>query len=121
MKKYFFLFIFTLLALAACKKQDTRGQYPTDSVPPGEVKSPEVQNVAGGAIITYELPGDEDLLYVEASYIRNGKTIKQKSSGYGNSIEIVGFGRSQPVTVQLVAYDRSGNASKAVEVTAEPL
>lgn len=120
MKKYIGFLLF-LAVLASCKKQDSRYQYATDSVPPGAVKAVQVKNIAGGAELSYDLPDDEDLLYVEAVYTRNGKTVKQKASSYGNVLNIEGFGRSQEVKVQLIAYDRSGNASEPVEVSAHPL
>lgn len=121
MKQYCIILMVLLGFCSACKKEP-RGQYPVDSVPPGAIKSPQVKNIAGGAIITYVLPGDEDLLYVKATYkLGNGTAMEEKASVYAHSIEVEGFGKSQPSTVQLIAYDRSNNASKPVTVDIHPL
>lgn len=121
MKKYYILLLLFTLFFYSCK-EDQRGQYPVDSVPPGEIKSPAVVNVPGGAIISYVIPDDEDLLYVKAIYkLDNGEVMEQKASAYASSLEIVGFGKSRDVSVTLIAGDRSKNESKPVVVTAHPL
>ena len=69
--KYAILFILLLGIVAkACKDEMFTGQTPVDGVAPLQIKNPEVINVEGGALITYDLPDEEDLLYVEAKYKR---------------------------------------------------
>lgn len=117
---YIFLGLFVSI-FNSCVK-DEIGQFPTDSIPPGEVKSPEVKNVPGGAIISYIIPDDEDLLYVKAVYtLSNGKIMEQKASAYTNSLKIEGFGKASEVAVTLIAGDRSKNESKPVVVMAHSL
>ena len=41
---------------------------PTDNIPPGPISNPVVENYSGGAMITYQLPMDDDLLGVKATY-----------------------------------------------------
>lgn len=121
MKKYYFLFTVFLGILFSCSK-DERGQYPLDNTAPGEIKSPVVENIPGGAIISYVIPDDEDLLYVKAIYkLSNGTVMEQKASSYENKLKIEGMGRSGEQVIQLIAYDRSKNQSSAVEVMIHPL
>ncbi|MCO5241641.1 MAG: DUF4959 domain-containing protein [Chitinophagaceae bacterium] len=121
MKLYYILLGMSIFIFNSCV-QDEIGQYPTDHIPPGEIKSPEVKNVPGGAIISYIIPDDEDLLYVKAVYtLDNGKVMEQKASAYTNRLKIEGFGRSREIDVKLIAGDRSKNESKPVIVKAHPL
>lgn len=120
MKNYLIFSLFSVVALCSCSQRDYRAQYPVDKVPPAAITSPSVENIPGGAIISYKIPNDEDLLYVMASYTRNGKRVEQKASVYESSLEIVGFGKPAEVSVELTAYDRSNNASEPVTVVAHP-
>ncbi len=123
MKKYIFLLfiILPVCCLLSCQ-QEERGQIPLDSTPPGQVTSISVENVPGGAIISYVIPDDDDLLYVKVVYhLDDGRIMEQKASAYSTQLEIVGIGKSAPQTVQLVTGDRSKNESKPLEVDIYPL
>ena len=121
MKKYILLLLFASF-FYSCFKEDERGQYSIDSVPPGEIKSAQVENVPGGATISYVIPDDKDLLYVKATYsLDNGEVMEQKASAYTNSLKIEGIGKSREVIVKLVTGDRSKNESNSVVVKTHPL
>ena len=121
MRIHYIFFGLIVFIFSSCGKNDI-GQYSTDSIPPGEVKSPEVKNVPGGAIISYIIPDDDDLLYVKAVYtLPNGKVMEQKASAYTSSLAIEGFGKSNDIAVTLIAGDRSKNESKPTVVMAHPL
>jgi hypothetical protein len=92
-----------------------------DTVAPQTVISPEVTNLPGGALITYTLPDETDLLYVEAEYtITNGEKFVSKSSVFINMITIEGFGDTLTHEVKLSVVDRSENRSEAVTLTIKP-
>jgi len=99
-----------------------RVQYATDSIPPGQVSNVDVENVPGGAILTYHLPDDDDLLYVKVVYhMSDGTPAEQKGSGYTSKLVVEGLGLSAKQTVHLICGDRSGNESAPVPVEIEPL
>jgi len=99
-----------------------KGQYAIDNVPPGQVSKVSVDNIKGGAIITYTVPDDEDLLYVKVLYtMSDGTPAEQKSSAYTSKITVEGLGRSQKQIVQLICGDRSGNESAPYLQEIEPL
>jgi hypothetical protein len=104
----------------ACEEEPI-GQQPTDSVPPGAVSNVTVENIAGGARLTYTLPEDEDLLYVKAVYLRNGEVCESRTSLYKDTLKIEGFGDTQSREVKVIAVDRSRNESTPVPATVEPL
>ena len=98
------------------------GQIAIDNIAPASVTKPIVTNTAGGAIISYDLPDDEDLLYVKAIYsLVGGVVAETKASVYSNKLEIAGFGDSSERDVHLYAVDRSGNESTPLIVKVDPL
>lgn len=118
------LLISILLAFCvmACKEEEPIGQAPVDGVAPGEITNTEVKNVPGGAIIYYQPPRDEDLLYVKAMYtLKEGGVSEVRSSLYSDSLFVQGFGDTLQREVKIVAVDRSNNESQPATVTIQPL
>ena len=62
-----------ILFLIGCGQDDRIGLDATDSIAPGLPSNIKVENINGGAIISYTPPKDDDLLCVVASYMINGK------------------------------------------------
>lgn len=112
--------VFSLALFTSCG-DDVIGQTPTDGDAPGQVSNVEVKNIPGGAQITYDLPKDEDLLYVEARYTSKGKKCNVKASCFENHLTIEGYGDMDEHQVDLVCVDRSQNASAPVSVNIKPL
>ena len=117
------LYIVTTLLLVVlfngCKEEFV-GQPVTDNVAPGSITNPRVENLPGGAKITYDLPQNDDLLCVKAYYTINGVEKNTTSSMYTNSLVVEGFGSTDPQTIKLCCVDRSNNQSEPVEVTINP-
>lgn len=123
MKKYqIYIYLFFATILMNNCKEETVAQYPTDGIAPKQVSNVAVNNIAGGAKLTYQLPDEEDLYYVQALYdLPNGNKGITKTSVFSNTMLIKGFGKSQKRTIQLISVDRSKNESKPVNVEIEPL
>ena len=96
---------------------------PTDNVPPGKVTDVEVENLHGGALITYTPPADRDLLGVKAVYTlrEGGQVYEVFSSAHRDTIILAGFPDTDEHTVNLYAIDLSRNVSEPVVVTVKPL
>ncbi|SIR11481.1 DUF5000 domain-containing lipoprotein [Maribacter ulvicola] len=93
-----------------------------DGVSPQVITDIEVEPLNGGFNITYNLPKDEDLLYVKAYYTNSkGEESTVVSSAYKKSVEIVGYGDTEEKTIKLQTIDRSQNRSEFVTVTGVPL
>ena len=119
MKKIFKFLLFCLLV--SCSKEQYIGQYPTDQIAPNSVTNCVVANFAGGSEINYELPSDEDILYVKALYtLSNGQQAEERASFFLNSMKLKGFGKSTKTIVKLIVVDRSENESQPVSVEIEP-
>lgn len=120
MKRHIFNILLGLM-IVSCT-EPFMGQTATDDVAPGPIKNARVTNLEGSAYITYDLPEDEDLLYVKARYQRNKDVIAEnKASVYTDTLRIVGLGDTLTREVEVVAVDRSGNISEPVYVTIHPL
>ena len=113
--------IMFLWLMMSCSEEE-RWQYATDSIPPGQVSDVHVENLPGGAIITYMVPDDDDLWYVKVVYrMSDGTQVEQKSSASLPRIAVEGLGRAQKQTVQLICGDYSGNESAPYFQEIDPL
>src|SRR5690606_27495008 len=91
-----------LLPFSSCEPVDLRNPLENDSKAPGVLTNIEVENLPGGATISYALPDDKDILYVVADYeIRKGVAYDVKSSYYNNSVTVSGFGTTDEYAVNL--------------------
>jgi hypothetical protein len=104
----------------ACEEEPI-GQRQNDGKPPKKVESVEIEPIPGGAILTYPVPDDEDLLYVKAVYERNGKICESKASLYSNTLTVEGYGDMLIHDVAIIAVDRSQNESAPLVVQIKPL
>jgi len=121
--KYSVIQLLCLFVLFYGCKEERIGQWPVDSVPPGKISNATVKRaIPGGAVLTYTLPDDNDLLYIKAVYFRNDSTASETiSSIYNDTLTIAGFGDVSTREVKLYAVDRSRNESEAVIVSVTPL
>lgn len=118
--KYLLLFLLPAVALISCKEEQLEPLV-NDGVAPGPVSNVSVENLAGGARLTYNLPKDEDLLYVEAVYsIRPNLLRNTKSSFYNNNLTVDGFSLEKEYDVTLYAVDKGENRSAPVTVKIKP-
>lgn len=109
-----------ILFMVSCEEVQMEPLF-KDSTPPGKIASPQVENTAGGAIISYTIPNDDDLLYVKAIYtLSNGQSFESRSSFYDNKIMIEGYGDTNEHQVKLIAVDLSENESEEVVVSITP-
>lgn len=120
MKNLIYLLFITPLFIT-CNEEYT-GQYPIDSTIPGNVTDIEViEQFGGGVTIRYNIPNDDDLLYVKATYkLDDGRPMEIKSSFYNNTMNIVGFALEEERTIELRCVDRSQNESDPVIVKVTP-
>jgi len=111
-----------LLCLYSCKEnQGFNESVSKDQTKPGQVSSVKVDNYSGGAVITYNLPSSENLLYVLAEYKINDLVVRQtKSSYYTDTIRVEGFEKSQDYEVTLYAVSRADVKSDPLLVTVHP-
>lgn len=114
-------FAIFLLTLIACE-QELHGPLVTKGGKPNILTNIRVENLNGGAILSYTLPDDPDLLYVLAEYSM-GNDVKRKviASVFDNSMLLEGFSTTDEKEVTLYTVDRSENRSDPIVVKVKPL
>jgi hypothetical protein len=111
-----------LLLATACSDERLISPLNGNDGAPGPVSVTNVESLAGGAKITYNLPDNENLLYVKAVFtVREGLTREVKSSFYVNNLTVEGFPNSDDYQVTLYAVSRGEIMSEPVTVTVSPL
>ena len=119
--KYLYYLLSTLLLFSACKDVELGPITQDDGVAPAIISDVVVKTVPGGAVITYQLPSDPDLLYVEANYVLPNGEQKQITASYNSrSISVEGFAEVKEYEVSLTSVDRSGNRSAPYTVKFTP-
>lgn len=120
LKNLMYLFVVSFL-ITACKEEEGPSPYENNQVPPDPISNVQIENLKGKVRLTYTLPSNEDLLYVQANYLlENGMPMEVKSSYYNNNMLLEGFTGLQEVEVQLFAVNRSEVASIPVFITVQP-
>jgi hypothetical protein len=122
MKKIlYFIVCLTVVLGQGCKEEGRLDQIDESAPAPGKVTVSEVTNTAGGAIIRFQIPKDDNLLGVKAVYERNGEVCETKASLYIDTLAVEGFGDTQPRQVDLYGVGINGKLSEPVSVTVNPL
>lgn len=117
-KHYLAIFIVFTGFLISCKRDsnDVAGVWNSDPV---EVIS--VTPINGGATVSYKVPPGDDLLYVMAEYIRNGKPFTEKASVYNNELTIEGFDTTGTIKAMVYKVNKQGQRSQPTEIEFAPL
>ncbi|QMU64409.1 MAG: DUF4959 domain-containing protein [Flavobacteriaceae bacterium] len=116
-KKGLPLSLFILVAIISCSKNED-----VDTTPPSPLSVISVTPTNGGGIITYNLPSDDDILYVKAVYTNSqGEEVFRVASKHNTTIEIDGLNQNTPVNVKLYVIDESENISQSVAIDFTPL
>jgi len=109
------------LLIYGCKEKEIEPLV-KNSNKPGMITNVKVTNGNGEVKITYTLPDDLDMLYVEAVFsINGGEKRTVKSSIYSNNLLLEGFADMEEHEVTLYAVNRSENRSEPVTIKVKPL
>ena len=116
-KKIILFSIFVFITIIACSDNDN-----LDTTPPGKLSNITVTPINGGGIINYNLPSDNDILYVKAVYTNSlGDEVYRVSSKHNTSLEVNGLNQTSPLKVKLFVIDESQNISESTEIEFTPL
>ncbi len=119
--KYSCLVMFGLLWLWGCTKK-VNEPISKSLGKPMQVTEVKVENMAGGALISYRIPNQEDIISVKATYtLETGKKMEAVASIYENKINISGFNDEKPHEVLLYTVNRAQETSEPVSCTVQPL
>lgn len=121
MKKIFYYMLLSLSVVVgntACSEDDENA----DHTAPGQVTNVRFTPNYGGGYFLYDIPEDDDFLYVRADYIvDSGEKVSKTCSTYGDTLFIEGFGQVKEYEVKLYSVDRDENVSAPVIQWVTPL
>jgi hypothetical protein len=123
MKKRIYITIFSLIVIfgQSCEEEGRLDHIDFNAPAPQQVSHLSVKNTPGGATIKYQLPDDENLLYVKAEYeIRPGVVRECKASYYADSLVLDGFGRSSTYDVKVYCVGKNEKRSDPLIVQVNP-
>jgi hypothetical protein len=112
-----------IFSIISCKRNDGYNTpISKDKSKPAMVTNVKVANYNGGAYITYDLPNSENVLYILAKYqTKDGVSRETKSSYFSDTLNVVGFAKSQEYTVSLYTVSLAEVMSDPVTVKVNPL
>lgn len=120
-KNILILLLGTCLGLSACS-EDKLAPIVEDNRIPQQVTNIQVTPLPGGAKITYDVPADPVLHYVEARYqLKSGEWQSVKASHYGDSLLLYGFGDTTNYVIQLSSVSKSERRSESQSIHVKPL
>ena len=107
--------------LSSCGKEIKNSPLCDDGSVPSVVTNVKVENRAGYSKITYSVPSDKNLLYIQAEYVpTNGKAAETKASYYEDSLVVTGYADTLEHDVKLYSVTRCGTKSEPVVVKIKP-
>lgn len=120
MKRFFLLILVLAGTIQACTEKENV-PISKETGKPGQVSEVSVVNTPGGAVITYRIPNQAEVLSVKAVYtISTGKKYEAISSMYNNTLSILGYNDEKPHEVLLYTINRAQELSDPVKVTINP-
>ncbi|WP_114793285.1 DUF5000 domain-containing lipoprotein [Niabella yanshanensis] len=113
MQKIQILALAGILVFTSCKK-DKLGPIENNEAMPQPVSNVSFESMPGAIKLTYDLPSNSDILYVEGDYTnKQGDTKSVKASYYTNNLILEGFADTDEYVVNIRTVSRS-------EVRSEP-
>lgn len=121
MKKIYYLCILICMCIISCTEEKF-GPTDQDGSAPTIISNINTENLPGGAKITYDVPADPNLLYVEAEYIAsNGKLANVRASHYTNTLTIEGLGSTDDKEIKLYSVGKNEKRSEPIVTVIQPL
>ena len=123
MKEVIYITALCLLMILghSCEEEGRLDHIGLSAPAPAQVRNVSVQNTPGGATIKYELPEDDNMLYVKAEYeIRPGVIRECKASYYADSLVLDGFGNTSTYDVKVYSVGKNEKASEPLVIQVNP-
>ena len=113
--------IIVMIAVSCVAPEEWGDHY--ENIVPDPVSNVKVENVNGGAIISYTLPAHKDMLGAKVAYslTPGGEQMERWTSVEKDTIVLEGYGDTNERTVTVYAVHKSGNVSTGVTATIKPL
>jgi hypothetical protein len=119
-KLYKYGLLYIGVALAACADNADLNEPTGSTMPPAQVLNATVKNLPGAAIIYYDLPDDQNLKYVRASYKVDNMVRTVNASFYTDSLVVEGFPTKGEYDIELYSVSYGEVVSSPLVVKVNP-
>lgn len=92
-----------------------------DAPIPSPVTVTSVRSISGGAVIKVNIPDDDNIKGVVATYFRGDEEVNTKISRYVDSLTVVGFSDTKTRKVRIASFNANEETSEEVSVDVTPL
>ncbi|MDO3693262.1 DUF5000 domain-containing lipoprotein [Wenyingzhuangia sp. chi5] len=121
-KNLIYICVCFLLMAISCQEEGREDLISKSGEAPGVINNINITPTPGGGIVTYDVPDEDNFLYVKAVYeAPKGEIREAKSSKYANEIVLECFGDTEPHNVKLYSVGRNTKESEFVEKSFTPL
>jgi hypothetical protein len=118
---YFYTIVAALFLMFSCSEKELT-PISASTGKPEKVTVLGTEAVPGGAVITYRIPENEDILAVKAVYtLTNGRVMEATTSFYDNELEIIGYNDTGSHEVVVYSVNRAQEYSDPQTVSITPL
>ncbi len=119
--KIVYVLLLAILFGLGCKEEDKLVAIDENAPAPAAVSNVNAVSTEGGALISYKIPIDPNLSYVKAVYdIQPGVTREAKSSVYGDTLRLVGYGDTLTHEVKIYSVGKNEKTSEPVMIKVTP-
>ena len=119
-KLYKYGLLYIGVALAACADNADLNEPAGSTTSPAQVLNATVKNLPGAAIIYYDLPDDQNLKYVRASYKVDNMVRTVNASFYTDSLVVEGFPTKGEYDIELYSVSYGEVVSSPLVVKVNP-
>lgn len=107
----------------SCEEDEDRLKpYGADKSIPAQVSNVTVENISGGALFTFDLPDDPNILSIKAVYTStSGEEKSATVSAYADSLIIKGIGNTEEYPVKLYSVSYANVYSVPLDIMIKPL
>jgi hypothetical protein len=118
---YFYMIVMAAFLTVSCTEKEL-APISASTGKPENVTVLDVSPVPGGAVITFRIPENDDILAVKAVYtLSNGRTMEATTSFYDNVLEIAGYNDTLRHEAVLYSINRAQEYSDPQNVPFTPL
>lgn len=118
----FYIPILLILVLFSCKEEGRIDIIDTSGNAPATIENVVIIPTAGGAVVTYDIPDDDNYFYAKAIYEAPvGIKREAKSSRYDNQLVLEGYGDTESHDVTFVSIGKNTKESEPIILSFNPL
>ena len=117
-----FIAVLLLIALGSCEKEGRIDIIDNSGAAPALIENIVIKPTPGGAVVTYNIPDDDNFFYAKAVYeAPEGVRREAKASRYVNELILEGYGDTNSHEVEFFSVGKNTKESDPITLSFNPL